>query len=475
MSLTSAPSGEQKTFAASPVRKQFLQVLAATSIRPTAHEYYARWAEAWTKARGHRSAERTQAYFDALGRSTHLADWQFRQAVDAARILACDVLVIPWASSFDWRALSDQARSLQPDHRTLARECIRVSGIPQQVAGASPLKAVTGESHSGDLESDLHTLIDSLRRAIRLKDRAVATEETYVYWNRRFIRFCHLKLGQSPQAAGPPAITAYLDFLALERNVAPATQKQSLNAMAFLMKNVLGIEDFTLDHITPACGQRRPPVVMTREEVRSVFARLEDPWKLIAQVMYGGGLRLMEAMRLRVKDLDFGQGTIIIHDGKGGKHRVVTLPGAIEQRLQGYLAKAREKHLQDLAVGAGDVHMPEALLRKWPNAGREWCWQYVFPSATLCPHPRTGKIARHHLQDDSMARQIRDAVRKAAIPKRITSHSFRHSFATHLLESGTDIRTVQSLLGHANVSTTMIYLHVMKRPGAGAPSPLDNL
>lgn len=245
--------------------------------------------------------------------------------------------------------------------------------------------------------------------------------------------------------------------------------------MAFLTKHVLGIEEFTLDHITPARGSRRPPVVMTRDEVRSVFAHLEDPWKLIAQVMYGSGLRLMEAMRLRVKDLDFGQGTITIHDGKGGRHRVVTLPMALEQRLKEHLTLLREKHLQDLAVGAGDVHMPESLLRKWPNACREWPWQYIFPSATLCPHPRTGRIARHHLHDDSMARQIRDAARKAAIPKRITSHTFRHSFATHLLESGTDIRTVQSLLGHADVSTTMIYLHVMKRPGAGAPSPLDNL
>jgi integron integrase len=450
----------------SPARGKFLQRITSLSIKPSAREYYVRWAESWTKAHGHQSAERTQAYFDALGRSTHVADWQFRQAVDAARILACDVLAIPWASSFDWQGLSDQARSLQPDHRTLARETI-------PVAGASRHQSVPGASHSGDLESDLRILIDSLRREIRLKNMAVATEETYVYWNTRFIRYCHQKHGQSPQAAGPPAITAYLDFLALERNVAPATQKQSLNAMVFLTKHVFGIEEFTLDHITPARGARRPPVVMTREEVRSVFAHLEDPWKLIAQVMYGSGLRLMEAMRLRVKDLDFGQGTITIHDGKGGKHRVVTLPKAIEQRFQEHLSKAREKHLQDVAVGAGDVHMPEALLRKWPNASREWCWQYLFPSATLCPHPRTGKIARHHLHESSMQRQFRDVIRKASIPKRATCHTLRHSFATHLLESGTDIRTVQSLMGHASVETTMIYLHVMKRPGAGGPSPLD--
>ncbi|RYD35489.1 MAG: integron integrase [Verrucomicrobiaceae bacterium] len=450
----------------SDARQRFVQRIAALPIKPAARDYYVRWAESWTKARGHQSPERTRAYFDTLGRPAHLADWQFRQAVDAARILACDVLAIPWASSFDWRGLSDQARSLEPDHRTLARETIRVR------AGSSPPPTLSPDQ-AADAESELKRLIDSLRRSIRLKNMAMATEETYVHWNCRFIRFCFQMLGQSPQTAGPPAITSYLDFLALERNVAPATQKQALNAMVFLAKNVLGTGEFTLDRITPARGARRPPVVMTREEVRRVFSRLEDPWKLIAQVMYGSGLRLMEAMRLRVQDLDFGQGTITIHDGKGGKHRVVTLPAALEQRLNQHLSRLREKHLQDLAVGAGDVHMRESLLRKWPAATREWCWQYLFASATLCPHPRTGRIARHHLHETSMQRQFKDAVRKAAIPKRATCHTLRHSFATHLLESGTDIRTVQSLMGHASVETTMIYLHVIKRPGAGGPSPLD--
>jgi integron integrase len=450
----------------SPNRLKFIEQLAALPIRPTAREHYLRWAEAWIQARGHQSADRTRAYFDALGRSVHLADWQFRQAVDAARILACDVLTLPWAASFDWQGLSDQARSLEPDHRTLVRETLRVRAAPAVLCNES------SEPASGAaVESD--RIIDSLRRAIRLQGMAVATEETYVGWVLRFTRFCFQTLCQSPQLAGPSAITAYLEFLALERNVAPATQKQALNALVFLTRKVFGIEEFTLESITPARGARRPPVVMTREEVRAVFARLEDPWKLIAQVMYGSGLRLMEAMRLRVKDLDFGQGTIAIHDAKGGKHRIVPLPRALELRLQQHLARTRENHLADLAGGAGDAHLPESLARKFPNASRQWCWQWVFPAATLCPHPRSGKIARYHLHDDSMARQIRDAVRKAGIPKRITSHTLRHSFATHLLESGTDIRTVQDLLGHADVSTTMIYLHVMKRPGAGAPSPLD--
>lgn len=464
--MHSPPEPDPSKQALSPARQKFTQCISSLPIKPTARDYYVRWAESWTKAQGHQSAERTEAYFDALGSSTSIADWQFRQALDAARILACDVLAIPWAFTFPWQSLLDQARSLEPEHRTLARETIQVrAGLPI-LPPQSPEKA----THD---EAELTKLIDALRRAVRLKNRAVATEETYVYWNRRFIRFCFQKLGQAPYDAGPSGISAYLEFLALERNVAPATQSQALNAMVFFVKNVFGIEDLTLDHFTPARGQRRPPVVMTREEVRSVIAHLENPWKLAAQLMYGSGLRLMETLRLRVQDLDFGQGTITIHDGKGGKHRIVPLPKALEQRLNDSLATAREKHLQDLAVGAGDVHMPEALLRKWPNATREWPWQYLFPSATLCPHPRTGRVARHHLHEVSLQRQFKDAVRKASIPKRATCHTMRHSFATHLLESGTDIRSVQSLLGHASVETTMIYLHVMKRPGAGAPSPLD--
>jgi hypothetical protein len=297
MSHSSVPDPTNQTV--SPARLEFIQRISSLPIKPAAHPYYVRWAESWTKARGHQSAERTQAYFDALGRSTSIADWQFRQAIDSARILACDVLSISWASSFPWQSLVDQARSLEPGHRTLARETLQVR------AELPILPPQTSEQAAHD-EAELTKLIDSLRRAVRLKGRAVATEETYVYWNRRFIRFCFQKLGQAPFDAGPSAISAYLEFLALERNVAPATQHQALNAMVFLVKNVFGIEDFTLDHFTPACGQRRPPVVMTREEVRSVFARMEDPWKLAAQVMYGSGLRLMEAMRLRVKDLDFG-------------------------------------------------------------------------------------------------------------------------------------------------------------------------
>ena len=450
----------------SPTRLLFLQRLEALSIKPATHQYYVQWADAWTRIRGDRSADSTTAFFDALGRSTRLFDWQFRQAVSAVRILARDILALPWAAAYDWCGLADQARSLEHDHRTHGREAIQVRAeLPAPPAEPSGPLPETG--------AEIARIADALRRAIRLAGLAYATEQTYVHWANRFTRFCLEMLKQTPRDAVPAGITAYLDHLALELNVAPATQKQALNALAFLTKKVFGIEEFTLEHVTPSHGGRRPPVVMTPDEVRSVIAHLEDPWKLAALLMYGSGLRIMECMRLRVKDLDFGQGTISVHYGKGGKHRVVPLPRALEPALRTYLASAHEKHAQDLAVGAGDVHMPESLLRKYPHATREWPWQWVFPSATLCPHPRTRRVARYHLHEDSMARQFHDAALKSDVPKHISPHILRHCFATHLLESGADIRTVQDLMGHASVETTMIYLHVMKRPGAGAQSPLD--
>lgn len=261
-----------------------------------------------------------------------------------------------------------------------------------------------------------------------------------------------------------------------------------------------GMEKVKLDFKPARQGHRRPPTVMTRDEVEKVINLLEDPWKLIAQLLYGSGLRQSEGLSLRVKDVDFGQGTITIHDGKGGKHRLVSLPRSLEKKLREHLAKAKEKHLADLAIEVGEVHLTESLRRKYPNAAKEWPWQkdrgtevfwterseacrvrcrvqassqYVFPSAKLFAHPRTGRVARHHLHEKSLQRQFKRAVRQSSSSKRVTCHTLRHGFATHLLEGGVDIRTVQGLLGHADVSTTMRYLHVMKKPGAGAPSRLD--
>ena len=449
-----------------PWLEAFWARLDAEHVHPNARPHLFRWARAWVADADHSSPESVTGYFSKVGRMTKLADWQFRQAVDAVRMLARDVLKLPWACTFDWSGLSDQARALGAGHRTLLREVV-------PAVMATPADRDRDHAVAPGEPEELARVVQTLRRAIRLAHLAVATEQTYVAWCVRFTRFCCRRLGQPPAEAGLPAVTAYLNYLALESRVAPATQKQALNALVFLTRKVFGIAEFELDTPVPARGPRRPPVVLTREEIHAIFGHLGDPWKLAAQLMYGSGLRLAECLNLRVKDIDFGQGTIAIHDGKGGKHRVVPLPKALESRLRDYLAAAREKHLQDLVVGAGDVHMPESLLRKMPNATREWAWQWILPSATLCPHPRTRRVARHHLHEFSVLRQIKEASRKAAIPKRVTCHTLRHSFATHLLESQVDIRTVQTLMGHQSVETTMIYLHVVRRPGAGAPSPLD--
>ena len=362
---------------ASEIFPAYEQLLDARNIPAKAKPYYLRWAKAWITTAAPDNPSAAQEFFQCLGRRASLPAWQFQQAVRAVAWLARDILRIPWAESFDWRGLADQAKPLEPDHRTLGRESIRVP-LAKSAVPAGPLPETAGE---------VARICEEIRRAIRLGGLSYATEETYVHWNARFTRFCLIRLKQTPQDAGAQGITGYLSYLALERNVSASTQKQALNAMVFLARKVFGQTDFSLEKPAPGHTQRRPPIVLTREEVQAVLAHLANPWKLAAQLMYGSGLRLMEALRLRVKDIDFGQGTIIVNDGKGAKHRVVPLPRALESRLKDHLAKEKQKHADDLAGGCGDAHMPEALARKYPNASREWPWQFLFPSATLCRTP----------------------------------------------------------------------------------------
>jgi len=445
-------------------------------LKPQAHPHCARWVQGWLRAGGDASADATRSHFASLGRRPGLADWQFRQAARAVAIwcsLEDPSRDLPWAATFDWDALADGAQNLEPGHRTQLRETVPVRPRnPPLPDGTTTASSADHSPAAGEQESIGELLVEA-RRAIRLAGMAVATEQTYVSWINRFSRFRLHRLGAGIQDFDPAAAAAYLEYLALERRVSPSTQRQALNALVFLARKVHGLAEIEIGFSLARGGNRRPPVVLTREEVRSVLAHLEDPWRLIAELLYGSGLRQCEALRLRVKDIDFGQGHITIHDGKGGKHRLAPLPQALEPRLLAHLEASRERHIADLAAGVGEVHLSESLSRKYPNAPREWIWNWVFPSATLCAHPQTGRIARYHLHEHSLQRQFKEAVRKAGIAKRATCHALRHSFATHLLERGTDIRTVQDLLGHADVSTTMIYLHVMKQPGVGTISPLD--
>ena len=316
-------------------------------------------------------------------------------------------------------------------------------------------------------------LLDRVRQEIRVRHYSIRTEETYVGWIRRFILF-HNK--RHPSSMGAEEINRFLSDLAVSGHVAAATQNQALSAILFLYRKVLNENVPWIEDIVHAHKPRRLPVVLTREEVASVLGRLRGSWWLIGILLYGAGLRQIECLRLRVKDVDFSAFEIVVRGGKGDKDRVTMLPEAASNALQSHLVRVRALHESDLKEGNGRVWLPNALARKYPNAEREWCWQYVFPSSTLSVDPRDGTWRRHHVHEKALQRAVAEASRASGIAKRVTCHTFRHSFATHLLEDGYDIRTVQELLGHADVKTTMIYTHVLNRPGSRAVrSPADVL
>jgi integron integrase len=313
-------------------------------------------------------------------------------------------------------------------------------------------------------------LLDRVRDRIRVKHYSIRTEQAYCDWIRRFIIF-HGK--RHPSELGAEHVEAFLTSLAVRRRVAASTQNQARSALLFLYKEVLGRELPWLDGVQKAKAPARLPVVLTRDEVAQVLARLEGVHRLIGALLYGTGLRIMEAMRLRVKDVEFARREILVRDGKGNKDRVTMLPVRLVAPLRDQIDHARELHRGDLAEGLGAVWLTFALDRKHPSAAREWAWQHVFPAGIRSVDPRDGTERRHHLADQAFQRAMKNAVRGAGIVKPATPHTLRHSFATHLLESGYDIRTVQELLGHADVSTTMIYTHVLNRGGRAVVSPLD--
>ena len=313
-------------------------------------------------------------------------------------------------------------------------------------------------------------LLDRVRDAIRLRHYSYRTEETYVHWIKRFIYF-HEK--RHPDDMGEPEVTAFLNHLARERNVAASTQNQALSAILFLYKEVLARPLGWLEGLEWARRPARVPTVLTAVEAQRLLAHLEGTKWIMASLMYGAGLRLRECLKLRVKDLDFEYRQIVVRDGKGAKDRITVLPAAVMEPLKLHLVRVKALHEKDLAAGFGDVELPDALDRKYPRAAYDWGWKFAFPSYKLSADPRTGVIRRHHVFENFVARAIKQAARSAGITKHVSSHTLRHSFATHLLESGYDIRTVQELLGHSDVSTTMIYTHVLNKGGRGVTSPLD--
>jgi integron integrase len=313
-------------------------------------------------------------------------------------------------------------------------------------------------------------LLDRVRWHLRVKHYSLRTEQIYIDWIRRFILF-HGK--RHPETMGEEEIAAFLSHLAIDQHVAAATQNQAFSALLFLFQKVF---DRKLNFIAGVERVRRPaklPVVFTRNEARAVIAYLSDDYRLMTELLYGSGLRLMEVLRLRVKDVDFGYNQITVRDGKGMRERITLLPVQLKQSLRSQLERVKLIHLRDLARGGGAAYLPHGLRRKYPNAARDWRWQYVFPAAKPSIDPRSGETRRHHVGEKNLQNAVKQAVLAAGVAKAASCHTFRHSFATHLIESGYDIRTVQELLGHKDVSTTMIYTHVLNKPGLGVRSPLD--
>ncbi len=334
---------------------------------------------------------------------------------------------------------------------------------------AGPLRMACGMSQPS---KDEPRLLDRVRESLRVRHLSLKTEKAYLHWIRRYILF-HGK--RHPQQMGETEVNAFLTYLAIKRKVSPSTQTQALCALVYLYKIVLEKELGELEGLIRAPKRRRIPMVLTRDEVKAVFAGLTGEMHLLLSLLYGTGMRLSEGLRLRVKDVDLDQNQITVRDGKGAKDRMTVLPESLKRPLVSHLRQVKQIHDGDLKQGQGRTNLPYALARKYPGAAAQWGWQHVFPAAGISRDPRTGGSHRHHIHERNVQRAFAEAVRRSGIAKSATVHTLRHSFATHLLIANYDIRTVQELLGHRSVKTTMIYTHVLNRGGRGIQSPVDTL
>ena len=411
-------------------------------------------------------------YLQDKGRKAGLKDLQFQQMVMALQVLFVELVKASWAPDFPWQHWIDGAHELPASHATVARDYDTSLLAMDTKSGVHthqrPLDGIIRQ-----FQDTFPEHVERLITEIRVRQYSIRTEQAYLSWLARFTGYCKM---QNPVSLGPVAITTYLEYLVVQRGVSSSTQSQALNALVFFYKQVLKRDEFDLGSFTYSKKPRRLPVVLTRDETQRLLAGITDPTMLLmANLLYGCGLRLMECIRLRVLDIDFGYQHILIRNAKGSKDRIAPLPKTLHEPLRAQLRYVEDLHNSDLSNGLGYVYLPDALGRKYPNAAKEFKWQYVFPSSKVSTDPRSGAVRRHHFHESGLQRYIKAAADKAGLNKKVNCHALRHSFATHLLESGYDIRTVQELLGHADVSTTMIYTHVLNRPGVTVTSPLDVL
>jgi len=452
----------------------YINKTKAYGVRSEVVKWYVRHVEQYIKAHPHyrlvnHCANDLDHYLDKKGRNPRLEYWQFQQIIEALKILFFNLINASWARDYPWDNRVDSARALENSHATIMRDYQSFEDLTSSITS---LRSNQNETNLFKKVNEKYSAqIEKYLKLIRVKDYSIRTEKAYIGWFVRFIFFHDMG---DPEKLNEDDIAKYLEYLVINRNVSASTQAQALNAIVFYYKKVLQRELSNKIEFSRSRKPKRLPVVLTRDEVMQLFSNIDNPiYVLMSKLLYGCGLRLMECIRLRILDVDFGYQHIIVREAKGKKDRIVPLPVKVSEALKLQIETVKQMHEGDLEAGFGGVFLPAALARKYPNAGKEFRWQYVFPSTKISIDPRSGKVRRHHVHENGLQKYIKKAADRSGIIKKVNCHALRHSFATHLLETGQDIRTVQELLGHSDVSTTMIYTHVLNKPGVTVISPLD--
>jgi integron integrase len=462
--------------------QQFHDKLIHLGIESGEAGWLIKWSEGFAKSmKGpikSRSAADVLRYLEKIAKGPNLKEWQVKQAVLALKLLYQEQLEPAWARKWQWDKAEAHVLALfKRQEVSLAQTGTAVSPSPQMnTHRESPIKDQANDDfidriNNQAVKDESSELIGKLRSEIRKHHYSLRTEQTYEHWLQRFLGYCR-KMGIT--VPREPEVKAYLDYLVESRQVSASTQSQALNALVFFFKNAIRQPLGEIGTFTRSRRPRKLPEVLSAAEIEKLLGEMTGTTGLMAGLLYGCGLRLTECISLRVKDIDFEYRQIKVW-GKGNKHRPTVLPRSYEDSLRQHLDRVKELHQEDLSKGYGEAYIEPALVRKYPTAARQWLWQYVFPSTTLSVDPRSGVIRRHHIHETALQKAVRAAARKIGLTKQVGCHTLRHSFATHLLENGADIRTVQELLGHANVATTMIYTHVMNRPGVNVQSPADRI